>query len=106
VHSRKTRRLTVRVPFEGESLIDVALHHVQDQPVPVSRLRPGISAATEQVVDKALAKDSAERFPSAAEMRAALERVRAAYEAQTARTEYTPALSTVMQRPRISGRAV
>jgi serine/threonine protein kinase len=52
--------LTGRVPFDGDSLIDVALHHVQDEPIPLSRLRPDISSATETAVVTALAKNPAE----------------------------------------------
>jgi serine/threonine-protein kinase len=82
--------LTGRVPFEGESLIDVALHHVQDQPMPVGKLEPGVSPATEAIVARALAKEPAQRFASASDMRVALEAARAEREAQTARTEYRP----------------
>lgn len=97
--------LTGHVPFEGESLIDVALHHVQDQPVPISRLQPGISAATEAIVATALAKDPAQRFSTATDLRAALERARAEYEARAARTEPHPPPAVVVDRvPRSAAR--
>ena len=78
--------LTGRVPFDGDSLIDVALHHVQDQPVPVRRLRPDISPAAEAIVTRALAKKPENRYATAVDMRAALERARVE---ATARTEHT-----------------
>jgi serine/threonine-protein kinase len=90
--------LTGRVPFDGGSLIDVALHHVQDQPIPVRRLQPGISAQTESLVARALAKDPAQRFASAAEMRGALERARAARTVQTERTEQSLAPGMMVER--------
>ncbi|HEX6509395.1 MAG TPA: protein kinase [Chloroflexota bacterium] len=65
--------VTGRVPFEGDSLVDVALHHVQETPIPPRRLRPDISPATETVTLRALAKDPSARYASAGEMRTAIE---------------------------------
>jgi serine/threonine protein kinase len=97
--------LTGRVPFEGESLIDVALHHVQDQPIPVTRLQPDISAPTEAIVARALAKDPAERFAGAAEMRAALDSARAALTVQPTPTQQSPPPDIVVERvPRSTAR--
>jgi eukaryotic-like serine/threonine-protein kinase len=70
--------LTGRVPFEGESVVAVALKQVSELPVPPSQLRPGISPALEAVVLRALEKDPARRFASADEFIAALEAARRA----------------------------
>ncbi|MBI3971556.1 MAG: serine/threonine protein kinase [Chloroflexi bacterium] len=64
------------VPFAGDSVVAVAWQQVHDPHPPLRGLRPDISAATEAVVTKVLAKDPAARFQTAAEMRAALEEVR------------------------------
>ena len=60
--------LTGKVPFEGESLISVALKHLQDPIVPPRQLEPAISPAVEKVVLKALSKNPRTRFRSAQEM--------------------------------------
>jgi serine/threonine protein kinase len=89
--------LTGRVPFDGDSLIDVALHHVQDDPIPVTQLRPNISTATETAVATALAKNPGDRFPNAADLRVALERARATSAAQSAVTERRPPPGLVVE---------
>ena len=63
----------------------------------VRRLEPGVSASTEAIVVRALTKDPAQRFGSAADMRVALEVARAEREAQNARTEYGPVSGTVVE---------
>lgn len=68
--------LTGRVPFEGRSLVDVALQHVHDKPAPPRKVRPELSRATEAIVLKALEKDPKKRFQTAEAMRQALERAR------------------------------
>jgi serine/threonine protein kinase len=98
--------LTGRVPFDGESLIDVALHHVQDEPIPLSRLRPHISTATETAVATALAKDPADRFARVSDFRATLVQARETRAAQTAATERRPTPGVVVERvPRAASRA-
>ncbi|MGI8854245.1 MAG: protein kinase domain-containing protein [Thermomicrobiales bacterium] len=68
--------LTGQVPFNGDSLVAVAMMQVHETPQPIRALRPEIAPETEAVVMKALAKDPAQRYQSAAEMRAALLRAR------------------------------
>jgi serine/threonine protein kinase len=63
--------LTGRPPFVGETPISVLLAHQKEEPVPPGRLAelpPGL----EEVVLRALAKDPAERYQSAAAMAEAL----------------------------------
>ncbi|MGI8687229.1 MAG: protein kinase domain-containing protein [Thermomicrobiales bacterium] len=64
--------LTGRVPFDGDSLVAVAMSQVHDSPPPMRQIKPDISPRTEAVVMRALAKDPAARYQSAAEMGAAL----------------------------------
>ena len=90
--------LTGRVPFDGESMIDVALHQVQDAPIPVSRLRPTVSVAAEAVVATAMAKNPDDRFAGAADLRAALERARAALATRPASIEPRPTPEVVVER--------
>ncbi|WP_425824946.1 Stk1 family PASTA domain-containing Ser/Thr kinase [Streptomyces fractus] len=67
--------LAGRTPFVGDSPVTVAYQHVQDQPRPPSEFDPEITAAMDAVVLRALAKNPADRFQSADEMRAAIEYV-------------------------------
>ena len=69
--------LTGRPPFVGESLVSVAVSHVREMPTPPSTLDPSIPSDIDAIVMKALAKDRLERYQSAFEMRADLERAAA-----------------------------
>ncbi|MDQ2787597.1 MAG: protein kinase, partial [Chloroflexota bacterium] len=64
--------LTGRVPFEGDSLVAVAMRQVHDPPPPMRQINADISPRAEAAVMRALAKDPAARYQSAAEMGAAL----------------------------------
>jgi hypothetical protein len=70
--------LTGARPFTGDSAVAVALARLSVQPAPPSSLRPSIPAEMDAVVMRALARDPAERFASANEMRAALNHAAAA----------------------------
>ncbi|MCB9418849.1 MAG: serine/threonine protein kinase [Ardenticatenaceae bacterium] len=61
-----------RAPFEAESAMTLMMMHVQDTPPNVNDLRPDVPAALAYVIDKALAKNPANRYQSAAEFAAAL----------------------------------
>src|SRR5271155_5139795 len=65
--------LTGVVPFTGESPVAVAMKHVREDVPDVQLARPEVSAATASVVDRATAKDLAQRYPDAASMVADLE---------------------------------
>jgi hypothetical protein len=60
--------LTGDVPFKGESSVSVAMKHVREGLPDVQRRRPEISAALAAVVERATAKDVANRYASAREM--------------------------------------
>ncbi|MGH2902451.1 MAG: Stk1 family PASTA domain-containing Ser/Thr kinase [Solirubrobacteraceae bacterium] len=70
--------LTGSVPFDGETAVAIAFKQVSAEPRPPSELQPGVSAALDAVVLRALAKDPARRFADADEFIAALQQVRAA----------------------------
>lgn len=65
--------ITGQVPFEGDSAVAVAYKHVHEEPPRPSRFNPNITPGLEQIIMKALAKDPAKRFATAAEMRSALQ---------------------------------
>jgi serine/threonine-protein kinase len=59
--------LTGTVPFKGDSAVTVALKHVNEVPREPSELVPGMPYALNQIVLKAMAKQPADRYQSAAE---------------------------------------
>ncbi len=63
--------ITGRLPFENIALIV----DPQYRPMPPRQIRPSIPPLLEEITLRALEKDPDRRFPSASEMRAALERV-------------------------------
>ncbi len=66
--------LTGRPPFTGDSPVAIAYQHVRENPIPPSRIDPDIPQWADAIVLKAMAKNPADRYQSAAEMRADLQR--------------------------------
>lgn len=64
--------LTGRVPFDAASPVAIAVQHASQQPVPPRQLNPATSRAAEEITLRALAKNPAQRYGSAAAMRQAL----------------------------------
>ena len=73
--------LVGRPPFVGESPVSVAYQHVREAPVPPSQLDPVITPDIDAVTLKALAKDPADRYQSAREMKVDIARVLAGQQA-------------------------
>ena len=73
--------LVGRPPFIGESPVSVAYQHVREAPVPPSQLDPVITPDIDAITLKALAKDPADRYQSAREMKADISRVLAGQQA-------------------------
>jgi serine/threonine-protein kinase len=65
--------LTGTVPFEGESVVAIALRHLSEPPRPPSTFVPSISPSLDAIVMRALEKDPERRFADADEFIAALE---------------------------------
>jgi serine/threonine-protein kinase len=68
--------VTGRPPFLGDSPVAVASKQVLEQPGPPSKLNRDVSPDLDAVILRALAKNPANRYQSAEEFRADLERVR------------------------------
>ena len=69
--------LTGKVPFTGDSAIEIAMKHVNELPQPPSKLRPEIPPELDQIVLRALAKEPEDRYQTADEFIEDLERVEA-----------------------------
>jgi serine/threonine-protein kinase len=74
--------LTGKRPFTSDSQFEIMSAHVNTPPAPPSRLNPRIPAELDAVVLRALAKDPAGRFQSAAEFRERLQAPRLMEEAE------------------------
>ena len=88
--------LTGQPPFVGDSPVAVAYQHVREDPQPPSRLVADVPPDIDAIVLKSLAKNPANRYQSAAEMRADINRALAGRPVQAtplldARTEMLPA---------------
>ena len=86
--------LTGTVPFEGESVVAIALRHLSEPPRPPSSLVPSISPSLDAIVLRALAKSPEDRYADADEFLAALDGERARLRSDP--TSQTAALSPVM----------
>ena len=64
--------LTGRRPFLQENLAALAQAILHEQPPPIAMLRPDVDPALAAVVERAMARDPAMRFPGARAMRTAL----------------------------------
>ncbi|GAA1266893.1 Stk1 family PASTA domain-containing Ser/Thr kinase [Saccharothrix xinjiangensis] len=67
--------LTGEPPFTGDSPVAVAYQHVREDPKSPSSLNPKVTPQLDAIVLKAMAKGPANRYQSAAELRADLVRV-------------------------------
>jgi serine/threonine-protein kinase len=61
-----------RPPFEGDGMGDFIVKHLHEPAPAPSQLRPGIPPEIDQLVLRCLAKDPAQRFPTAAELASAI----------------------------------
>jgi eukaryotic-like serine/threonine-protein kinase len=66
--------LTGRPPFTGDSPVAIAYQHVRENPVPPSQVDPDVPRWADAIVLKAMAKNPADRYQSAAEMQADVQR--------------------------------
>jgi eukaryotic-like serine/threonine-protein kinase len=66
--------LTGTVPFNGDTPVEIAMKHLSTVPEPPSVKRPEIPRDLDLIVMRSLAKDPADRYQSAEEMDADLER--------------------------------
>jgi eukaryotic-like serine/threonine-protein kinase len=100
--------LVGQVPFHADSQVGVAMKHVNEELPDVQRRRPEVSAAVALVVERATAKDPAERYQAIGEM---VDDLETALEVEAARSGSTSAEATSVleavppPKRKLSGRA-
>lgn len=67
------RLLTNRLPFGGDSLVEVLSHILNATPLPLAELKPGLDAALHDIVARCLEKDPAARYDTMTQVAEALE---------------------------------
>jgi len=65
--------LTGRVPFDGESYSSLVLQIATGTPAPIRQVLPGLPEGLERVIQKAMAREPADRFPDVSSLVRALE---------------------------------
>src|SRR5215208_4760319 len=96
--------LVGRPPFVGDSPVSVAYQHVRETPLAPSQLDPEISPEIDAVVLKALAKDPADRYQSAKEMKDDISRLLAGQQTTAQRDGRGPPGSRSNGRQRVRRR--
>ena len=66
--------LTGEVPFDGDTTVAVAVHHIQDEIMAPSQKMDGIPSSVDQIVQKCTRKKTDQRYQSAEELIADLKR--------------------------------
>ena len=84
--------LTGNVPFTGDTPVEIAMKHLNEQPHPPSALAPGIPADLDRVVLRALAKHPSDRYQSAEEFDSDLARIEAGLPVARETTEAATAI--------------
>jgi eukaryotic-like serine/threonine-protein kinase len=65
--------LTAEVPFPGENFVAVAMRHINEPPPSVRAKRPDVPPRVDAAVQRAMAKDPRDRFPTMADFGRELE---------------------------------
>jgi eukaryotic-like serine/threonine-protein kinase len=57
--------LAGRVPFDADNHTDLAMQHLRDEPPPLTALNPAVPIQIEQIINKAMSKEPANRYRTA-----------------------------------------
>ena len=90
--------LTSRPPFVGDSPVSVAYQHVREHPQPPSVHQPGLSPEIDAIVMRALEKNADDRYQSAEDMRADVERAMRGEQVAATATQAMPQTTQMMPR--------
>jgi serine/threonine-protein kinase len=90
--------LTGKVPFTGDTPVEIAMKHISATPEPPSRIRPDVPPELDKIVLRALAKSPQQRYRSAEEMDRDLARVA---QGATVSRETEEAATQIISRPTV-----
>jgi serine/threonine-protein kinase len=82
--------LTGQPPFQGDSLVALAMKIVNEPPPPLEGLRPDVPQALRRIVERCLAKQPAQRFQTGAELAQALRQLQREMEEDAREREREP----------------
>ncbi len=88
-----------RPPFTGENPVSIAYQHVREEPVPPSRHNPDVPAVFDAIIGKAMAKNRANRYSSAEELRADLLRFNSGQPVTAVAAAPAPPLAPAVAQP-------
>lgn len=88
--------VTGRLPFDAPDAVSVAMKQVNEQPLPPSDLNPDLDPTLEAIILHAMEKDPEQRFPSANDMRTALNNYLTGRPVTLTTSDATSAATTVM----------
>ncbi|NSW58519.1 MAG: Stk1 family PASTA domain-containing Ser/Thr kinase [Armatimonadetes bacterium] len=94
--------LTARTPFSGVSDAEIASRRLRERPTPIRTLNPAISPAVEFIINKAMARDVAQRYRSADEMLADLVKLSGGGEFERTGVLVSPDAATTRLEPDLS----
>lgn len=77
--------LSGRLPFDGTGTVSIAIMQISEKPKPLAEVAPNVPQGLRQITEKAMEKDPAARYQSAAEM---LEAIKAFKQNPSIRFEY------------------
>ncbi len=67
--------VTGKLPFVGENIMQTAVMHLKEEPIPPQQIDPLISSELSRIVLKAMAKSPKDRFPTALAFKEAVDRL-------------------------------
>ncbi|MDI9584297.1 MAG: Stk1 family PASTA domain-containing Ser/Thr kinase [Acidobacteriota bacterium] len=94
--------LTARTPFNGASEAEIASRRLRERATPIRTLNPAISPAVEFIINKAMARDVAQRYRSADEMLADLVKLSGGGEFERTGVLVSPDAATTRLEPDLS----
>ena len=77
--------LSGSLPFDGSGTVSIAIMQISEKPKPLAQVAPNVPEGLRQITEKAMEKDPADRYQSAAEM---LEAIQAFKQNPSIRFEY------------------
>lgn len=89
--------LTGHLPFDGKTAVAVAMMHLEKTPPPLKSYDPDLPDSLQEVIDKALAKDPADRYATAEDMWQDLYNIKTKMLQESVEEDYTDMLGITAQ---------